>query len=1273
MAWTEEQQAAIKTRGKNILVAAAAGSGKTAVLVARILREILSGDVDVDRLLVLTFTNAAAAEMRERIGLALQERLEQSEDVQEIARLERQLILLSGASISTFHAFCQRILRQNIDAVDLDPRFRLASEQEMTLLRQDVMERVFEAQYEAGDPAFLSFVDAYGDDRGDEQAKEIVRAAADFARAQPFPDAWLDRQIAVYEQAAALSAWENPWLRAGLPEVQRLLADARAEAELAGDAARAAASDGYALAASEIVRDIETLRQAIEAQADYALVQESIQGFTMPNMRTKPYADRKADKEMKETFTAHRNQAKKDIAQAAVWFAQDEAAMRQDLLDGAAVVRELVALVRAFYAELQASKKEKNLADFQDLEHFALALLTDGADADGRPLPSPIALALQEHYQEVMVDEYQDTNGVQEAILELVRRADAPNLFTVGDVKQSIYRFRLTDPSLFQQKQRAYAGSAADCVLLHLRKNFRSRAHVLDSINALFGQLMNEETMEIGYDRDEALYPGLDYPAPADGAPTLDGPVELAWVDMAERTEAGKEAVGQEDGLGRIETEARYAARRIRALMDAGVQVYDKHEKAYRPLAYRDIVILLRAVKGKAHTVLEALRAAEIPAYADTDTGYFEAQEIRVVLALLTCLDNVRQDIPLAAVMASPIGGFTMRDIARIRLASDTGDLYTALLASLDPAPQQRLSKTLAEKAADFQARIARWRRMAREKSVPDLLWLLYAETGYYNYVGGLPGGVLRQANLRMLADRAADYERTNYRGLYRFLRYIENLRKADTDLSAARTLGAGENVVRIMSIHRSKGLEFPVVLLLDLGKNFNMKDAQSRLFQLHKTLGIGVRLTDFATAQRYKTLPWKAISAAMIAESKAEELRMLYVALTRAREKLILVTAAPHLEARIEKWSAACDAGGEKIPPAMVERAASYLDWILMALLRLPDGRPLRELAGLPGEGMLVMPQYGEAAFAIRRVGAEDLAPAASTDQKTAAALLDAVRRGEPLSPSAEASAVHRILTWHYDARGLERVPAKLSVTELKRREDERDETAMPLEAMSVQLVPGEEAVSADRQEGETVSAVGPADGETLFGAAALTGVYARRPRFLQEHARRTGAEYGTILHSVLQHIDLHGDLSARGIAAQLDAMVRREILTADDRRIVPVARIRTFFTSPIGQRMCRAAAVWREKPFCCLFPAKRFFPEIQDASVEIFMQGVLDVLFEDADGRLVLLDYKTDHDPDPARARRRHALQIALYREAAARILGRPIDEAALYLLSSSQLIEM
>ncbi|MDY2686128.1 MAG: helicase-exonuclease AddAB subunit AddA, partial [Selenomonadaceae bacterium] len=1241
MAWTEEQQAAIQTQGKNILVAAAAGSGKTAVLVARILREILTGAVDVDRLLVLTFTNAAAAEMRERIGLALQERLEQSEDAQEIARLERQLILLSGASISTFHAFCQRILRQNIDAVDLDPRFRLAGEQEMTLLRQDAMERVFEAQYEAGEPAFLNFVDAYGDDRGDAQVKEIVRAVADFARAQPFPDAWLDRQIAAYEQAVALPAWENPWLRAGLPEVRRLLADARAEAELALDAARAAASDGYALAASEIARDLETLQHAIAEEADYALVQESIQGFTMPNMRTKPYADRKADKAMKEAFTAHRDRAKKDIAQAAGWFAQDEDAMRQDLLDGAAVVRELVALVRAFYAELQASKKEKNLADFQDLEHFALALLTDGADADGRPLPSPIALALQEHYQEVMVDEYQDTNGVQEAILELVRRADAPNLFTVGDVKQSIYRFRLTDPSFFQQKQKAYAGSAADCALLHLRKNFRSRAHVLDSINALFGQLMNEETMEIGYDRDEALYPGLDYPAPADGAPTLDGPVECAWVDESGETgDAGQEG-GEPRAAGRIEAEARYAARRIRALMDAGVQVYDKHAEAYRPIAYRDIVILLRTVKGKAQTVLETLRAAEIPAYADTDAGYFEAQEIRVVLALLTCLDNVRQDIPLAAVMASPIGGFTMREIARIRLASDTGDLYAALLAAMDPAPQQRLSKALAEKAADFQARVARWRRMAREKSVPDLLWLLYAETGYYNYVGGLPGGVLRQANLRMLADRAADYERTNYRGLYRFLRYIENLRKADTDLSAARTLGAGENVVRIMSIHRSKGLEFPVVLLLDLGKSFNMSDARSRLFQLHKTLGIGVRLTDLATAQRYKTLPWKAISAAMTAENKAEELRLLYVALTRAREKLILVTAAPDLEARIEKWSAACDACGEKLPPAMVERADSYLDWILMALLRLPDGRPLRDLAGLPGEGTLAMPQYGQAAFDLRRVGVEDLAPAVAADQKTAAAeLLDAVRRGASLAPSDDEPAVRRILGWHYDARGLERVPAKLSVTELKRREDERDETAMPLEAMPVQLVPGEEAVPADRQEEETVSAAGPADGEMLSGAAALTGAYARRPRFLQEHARRTGAEYGTILHNVLQHIDLHGDLSARGIAAQLDAMVRREILTADDRRIVPVARIRTFFASPIGQRMCRAAAVWREKPFCCLFPAKRFYPGIQDASAEIFMQGVLDVLFEEADGRLVLLDYKTDHDPDPTRARRRHAL---------------------------------
>ncbi len=1238
MAWTDEQQAAMDTRGKNILVAAAAGSGKTAVLVERILREILSGAVDVDRLLVLTFTNAAAAEMRERIGLALQDRLESATDAQEIARLERQLILLSGASISTFHSFCQRIIRQNIDAVDIDPRFRLASEQEMTLLRQDALDRVLETQYEAGEPAFLHFVDAYGDDKGDEQVKEILLSVTRFALAQPFPEIWLDRQPAAYEQGASGTPWQNPWLRAARGRVLRLLADALYEAEQAQDAATSSGSDGYTLAASEIARDIRAIQTAVEDEADYALVQESLTHFTTPSMSSKPYADRKADSAMKDAFKAHREQAKKDIEAAAAFFAQDAEAMRQDLVDGAAVIRELVALVKAFYAELQASKKEKNVADFGDLEHFALELLTDGMDADGHPQPSPAALALQEKYQEVMVDEYQDTNGVQEAILQLVRRADEPNLFTVGDVKQSIYRFRLADPSLFQQKQKTYPQLGADYALLHLRRNFRSRAHILDSINALFGQLMNEETMEIGYDADEALYPGLDYPEPADGAPTLDGPVELAWVDTGDSAPDG------------IEAEALYAAKHIHELMASGTQVYDKHAKGYRPIAYRDIVILLRTVSGKAQTVLEALRAVDIPAYADIDTGYFEAQEIRVVLALLTCLDNVRQDIPLAAVMASPIGGFSMQEIARIRLASDTGDLYAALLAAMEPEPTKKMTKALAEKAADFQTRVARWRRMAREKSVPDLLWLLYAETGYYNYVGGLSGGLLRQANLRMLADRAADYEHTNYRGLYRFLRYIDNLRKAETDLSAARTLGAGENVVRIMSIHKSKGLEFPVVFLLDIDKGFNLSDATGRLFQLHRTLGIGARLVDTETAQRYKTLPWKAISAAETAESKAEELRVLYVALTRAREKLILVTAAPadKFEKNIEKWAAACDATGENLPPSMVERAGSYLHWILMALLRLPDGKPLRELAGLPLGDMLVMPQYGQAAFKVQRIGAGELSLSAipEGEKNAAAETLDAVRHGKPLPSSETEGEVRAILTWHYDARGLERVPAKLSVTELKRRQDERDLTAM------------------------SITALHEAEGK---GAEQPEGIYAARPRFLQEHARRTGTEYGTILHSVLQHINLHADITARDLAAQLDEMVRREILTAADRRIVPVRRIETFLASPIGARMRHAKKVWREKPFCCLFPAKRFYPDIEDDTAEIFMQGVLDVLFEDEDGRLVLLDYKTDRDPDPAHARSRHALQITLYREAASRILCRPIDEAYLYLLSSSQLVEM
>lgn len=1232
MAWTEAQRAAIETGDKNLLVAAAAGSGKTAVLVERIIRKLIAGEWEVDRLLVVTFTHAAAEEMSGRIEAALRQALLCEKDDDKLARLERQAVLLSGAAIATLHSFCQRVIREHFMAIDLDPQFRIGNEQELNLLKRDILEELFEQKYAAGEESFLEFADGFGGNaKGDDKLYQLVLRLYEFARSQPFPEKWLHEQAKIAELTGVKSLNETPWYEAVLSEVQMNLAAAQEDAAIAAEAAEKLGVATYLSALQGEMELIESLRETAQ-RGDWSELYQAFQKVAFGKLPAARGLDEATKEALEAQVKTPRNRYKKAVAAIKeTYFAGTEESLLEDLRQAAPAIQELIKLTREFGEAYAQEKKKKLLADFNDLEHFTLQILCQGEEPDGKLTPSQVALALREQYQTVMVDEYQDTNGVQEAIVNLVADPDKANLFTVGDVKQSIYRFRLADPSLFLHKYVSYPQLGEKYARIDLAQNFRSRPEVLAAVNFIFTQVMNQASMEIAYDEAAALHPGADYPL-CEGE-SLKGPAEFALIYKDEETEEeaepeGKETpepFGAEDAppadASLLAGEGEFIAARIKAMLQAKTQVFDKNTKTYRPMEFRDIVILLRSARENALAIMEVLRRHNIPAYSVTDSGYFAAQEIKVMLSLLSALDNARQDIPLAAVLASPIGGFTTQELAEIRLAAPEEDYYTALLKSGSLESETR--PELREKAAAFMTRLTGWRKLAQEISVPELIWQLYRDTGYYDYVGGLPGGLLRQANLRMLVDRAAEYEATSFRGLFRFLRFVEKMHNMSTDLAEARTLGEKEDVVRLMTIHKSKGLEFPLVFVAGLGRGFNLRDAADTVL-LHRKLGIGAYRQVEDAPLSYATFAWHAIAAQIIQESKAEELRVLYVALTRAREKLILVgsTTAKKLPGKIADWCRYNQRGEVRLPPHAPLKAVSFLDWVGMAVARHPEGEALWS-ASVTGEAPASLVDYrDESHWQVSLLPLSDFNLAAAPKKEDK--ILAAVEKAEKLPDTKYREAVQNILNWRYPDSGAASVPAKLSITELKRRLREED---------------------------------------TLAGHLMPEQIPWRRPRFLQP-GKFTGAEYGTIMHTVMQHLDLRGTMSAAAIKKQVAVMVEREHLLPAEAETVNTHHIAGFFRSELGKRLRAAQEYWRELPFSRLVSAKEFYPEVKSAEEKLFVQGVIDLLFAEGDS-LVLVDYKTDADTNPEKMRERYRLQVSLYSQAVEEILGRPVKERYLFML--------
>lgn len=1233
--WTKEQEKVINLRNRSLLVSAAAGSGKTAVLVQRIISMVTdeAEPLDIDRLLVVTFTNAAAAEMRERVGAAIENALEQEPYNQ---HLQRQLTLVHNAQITTIDSFCIRILRDHFHKIDLEPGFRIADEGELKLLREDVCEAVLEEFYQKADPEFFRFADSYSGAKNDLQIKEMILKLYNYAESYPWPKEWLETCVQQYEAANEAELEEKSWIRDFLSyldvRIEDLITAQKKLLELTQE------PDGpymYEASIADDLRQLENLRKC----EHFSQWQEAVSSIDFKNIgRSGKYEGSVAKK---NAVMSGRKRMKDQIDK---WkktiFATPLEVQLERLTQTSKMVRMLVTLTQAFSDRFYEEKQKKNMLDFSDVEHNALRVLVNPETKE----LTETALEYQQQYREVMIDEYQDSNYVQETLLTAVSgvKNGNENLFMVGDVKQSIYRFRLARPELFMDKYHRFSTEESSRQRIDLHRNFRSRREVVEAVNDIFYPLMEKDLGNVAYDAEAALYAGAEYPdyENADCCKP-----EFLLVPS------------QESGMERREQEAAAVAGRIRELVET---------QEIPGITYKDIVLLLRSMSGWAETYQKVFEQEGIPLIVASKTGYFSATEVQTVLSLLRVLDNPYQDIPMAAVMKSYFGKFTSEELAQIRAESPGMPFYQCVeqftsseeqqkeeqiadtnvveaekqqkeepISDTDAVeaeilPQEKENKNvsdqrshLAEKIIAFQEMLQNFRQRIPYTPIHRLLQEILDETGYRNYVAALPAGEQRRANLDMLMEKAVAYEQTSYHGLFHFIRYIDRLMKYDVDYGEAEIVSEQENAVRLMSIHKSKGLEFPVVFVCGMGKQFNEQDLNSNMI-FHPEFGIGLKWFDCEKRTKANTLIHQIFAMEAKKENLGEELRVLYVALTRAKEKLILAgTCKLPEEGQYSGFSRE-----EKVSFSTRYDAKSYWDWVMPVL-------------GMEN------PDYRYVIWDEARMQQEEQRKLQDTalEHRT---LLVALQNVSEI----ELTQLKETFSWEYAWKEEGTHKQKVSVSELKHRAmEERSESAE-----------------------QTLNTAQP-----LFPDEIATPYV---PRFVQEAKENAGALYGTMVHRFLECLDFAGlpDFAEEKqglyfVKQQIDALCALGRMQEADAKRLNWKQLLGFLQSDTAKRMRVAAeqgTLEREKPFVMSVPANLVWEESRPEE-EVLIQGIIDVFWEEADG-IVLLDYKTDHVDNAQELVHRYKKQLELYADALSRFSGeKPVKEILIYSFALAETIRL
>lgn len=1218
--WTKEQKAVIESRNRNLLVSAAAGSGKTAVLVERIIRMITEGEnpLDIDQLLVMTFTKAAADEMRERVLLAVDEKLKEDP---ENGHLQMQAAMIPYARITTIDSFCLGIIREHYNQLDIDPAFRVGDEGELLLLRGSVMEQLLEDYYEAGDEEFSRFVETYATGKSDRGIEDHIMAVYNFSGSNPWPEKWLEaceKELEDYEEGSDDRLMETEWMRFLMWDVAMQTGEFCAQLKEA--LAVCDEENGPAAYIPMLTSDLRML-QAIGNAKDYGCLNELLGSASFDRLAS--IRSKEIDADKKSFVTGCRDRIKKAVGKLRdlYCFESIETVVR-DLKGTSGAVRMLLRLAGEFHDRYQEAKQEKNLVDFGDLEHYALEVLLEETD-EGERTPSAAADELSRQFEEILVDEYQDSNDVQEALIHAISRErfGTPNVFMVGDVKQSIYKFRLARPELFLKKYESYPREDGLYQTIELHQNFRSRDSVLSGINEVFYQIMTKGLGGILYTEDAALHAGAVFEPTEE---TVGGKLELHMVNTGGGLLKQLEADPADDYTSR-EMEAKLIAARMKELInpETGLKVWDKKEKRYRTACYGDMVILLRSLSGFAEDFVNILMNEGIPAYAERRTGYFTAIEVETVLCFLSIIDNPMQDIPLAAVLKSPIVGATDEELARLmavfkrtaKKGQDRG-IYGAWMYYLENCPEDEREGELYGKLAAFSDELADYRRIAGYLSIHELLYIIYENTGYYDYIAAMPAGEARQANLDMLVEKASAYEKTSYSGLFHFIRYIENLKKYDTDFGEA-ALAGDENTVRILSIHKSKGLEFPVVFLAGMGKKFNKQDLYGKIL-IDPDLGIATDYLDLELRVKTPTLKKNVLRRRLELEALGEELRVLYVAMTRAKEKLIMTGTDRYLDKKLERFSDIKRTAGQ-IPFTILSTADSFLDWLLMSLSGKLSESALLSDAGAE-TGLMTVRSYSVADL----VGVEIEHQAEKKLSKEELLNFDCAR----IYDEAYAAGISAAFAYRYPHTADIGLHTKLSVSELKKQGqliDEEESTFLP----------------------------------TI-------------PAFLLEESGKKdqggGAFRGTAYHRALELLNFPGMKTISDVEMALDTFRREKYMDEESLSLLDAGILWNFLSSPLGRRMSAAQAkglLYKEQQFVIGIPAREM--EVCSSDELVLIQGIIDAYMEEEDG-LVLIDYKTDH---VVRGREsllteRYGIQLEYYKRALEQMTGKKVTEKIIYSLT-------
>ena len=1272
--WTEAQQRVIDTRDKNILVSAAAGSGKTAVLVERIINRILDKEnpIDVDRILVVTFTNAAASEMRERILKAIEKELEKAPDN---LHLQKQQAYIHNASITTIHSFCLNLIREHFNDIDLDPGVRVADPGETELLKSDVIKEVLEDYYTSEDEGFYRFVSQFEGKNSDTYIEEMILSLYKKAMGYPWPEEWLEDCVSLYEYTDGGAFEESIFIKLINEYADGVLNELLNKYSLMLELCSEGGLEIYADTLRNEQEEILLILK--ETGYDRRRSRLNMQFERLPRCGKNGY-----DEEIKKIVTDSRSEVKdtiKKLRERMYYQSIEEALGEVEKCHD--IIRSYVEITKSFMEKFRQKKHEKNIIDFDDFEHYAIEILV--TKEDGAVKPTKIADELANDYREVMVDEYQDSNIVQETILSSIsgERFGVYNRFMVGDVKQSIYGFRGANPDIFIEKYNHYTTNpdTLDYKII-LDRNFRSRKGIIDTTNFFFYQLMNHELGGIDYDDENRLNYGAVYmnenfvkDKQEEVQKRIDDKTALILINTKEEPEASQEETASDYDVALEETEdmsatayeaeAKVIAGRIKELTDnkSGMVIYDKESKEYRNLKYSDIVILLRSTGGIGESIHDELLKEGIPAYMESKSGYFNTLEIRTIISYLRIIDNPIQDLPLAAVLKSPIAGLTDEELAVIRAVGGKNvSLYENVcmyVKNPDICKESELKYDtgLAGRLKDFIQILDMFRDKVIYMSIYDIIHEVLIQTGYYDYVMAMPSGSQRIANVEMLKQKAASYENGSYKGLFNFIRYIEKMNKYDVDMGEASVLSENDNTVKIMTIHKSKGLEFPVVFLANTNKQFNLMDARKKSI-VHSKYGIGIDYIDNDKRVRTRNLIKFAIVKRIELDTIEEEMRLFYVACTRARDKLIF-TAAGVDKKKLEKMTAQRKNDSLYLGYGVVSQFKSYLDFITVPLARNKSFQGIYE-----NELTLLAPvlnkQYSmESNVTVSYLSMQDIFDTLVKEKYLADSSVDAIKnlKTEIVFSKELRDNIDVKMSFEYRHQKETETHAKMSVSEIKKisyetengQEDDTNVTRVDFMEEFIEEEPKEDEI---RHSGST-------------------GL--------------SGAARGTAYHTVFELFDFDMEITKDNVIQLLDRLEKRGRLSRDERKSIRIDDILSFAKTDLCKRMREAhmrGELFREAQFVVGFSEaeidefkkaariigeeQRFVIPEKVASVgdTILIQGIIDVYFIE-DGKIVIADYKTDRVKKGMDLVNHYFIQLELYKKAVEQIMGMEVSEKILY----------